>query len=44
MVSVLRLELKVMVPVVEVAPCVGGCAGGDGVNVHYGAGCGARFG
>ena len=25
-----------MMLVVEVAPCVGGCAGGDGVNIHYG--------
>ena len=31
-----RLELKVIVLVVEVARCVGSCAGGDGVNIHYG--------
>ena len=30
-----RLELKVIVLVVEVARCVGSCAGGDGVNIHY---------
>ena len=36
MVSGWRLELKVIVLVVEVARCVRSCAGGDGVNIHYG--------